>query len=366
MKKIGLIVNPIAGMGGAVGLKGTDEDIVKKAKILGAEPVTPDRIKEFLSYIKTQKNIHFYVAPGNMGEDYIKSFGFKYELVGNISEKTTASDTKKIARKMLQENIDLLVFCGGDGTARDIYDAIDLEIPVIAIPSGVKMFSAVFSVSPQAGAKVLKSYLKGTQFQEKEVLDIDEKAYRDDKMQSKLYGYLKVPKVESLIQTGKKSSKLEKSIKEIKKEIANYVIDNMIEDCLYLLAPGTTVKFILKTLNQPYVLLGIDALYKKDLIAKDVNEHEIIDLMNKFENYKIILSPIGGQGFIFGRGNKQFTPKVIKKVGRDNIMILSTEEKLKELDCLRVDTGDPELDKMLYGYIKVITGYDKKELIEIK
>jgi len=366
MKKLGLIVNPIAGMGGAVGLKGTDGNIIEEAKNLGAEPVTPHRIKIFLSEIKDITNIHFYVAPGKMGESYIKEMEFDYDVVGQISKETTASDTKKIAEQMLQLGIDLLIFCGGDGTARDIYDVIDLQIPVIAIPAGVKMFSSVFAVSPTAASKLLESYMKRTSLIEKEVLDIDEVAYRNDKMQSKLYGYLKVPKAQNLVQAGKKSSRTEKSIKKIKNEIAHYVIDNMIEGCLYFLGPGTTVKNILKKLNLSYILLGIDAICNKELVAKDVNEKRILELLSEFKTAKIIVSPIGGQGFIFGRGSKQFTPEVLRKIGKENIMIVSTEDKLKDLDCLRVDTGDKDVDKNLQGFIKVIIGYNIRELIEIK
>jgi len=365
MEKIGLIVNPIAGMGGAVGLKGTDGSIIQKAKKLGAEPVTPKRIKQFLSHIDKDSDICFYVAPGKMGENYIDP-NFNYEVVGEITKETNASDTKNIAVKMLEKGIDLLVFCGGDGTARDIYDAIDLKIPVIAIPSGVKMFSAVFAVNPKAAAQILESYLNGTEYLEKEVLDIDEEAYRNDKMQSKLYGYLKVPKVRSLIQAGKKSSRLEKSIKDVKREIANYVIDNMFEDCLYLLGPGTTVKCIAKKLDIPYILLGIDAVCNKKLIGTDLNENEILKLLLNYNSHKVIVSPVGGQGFILGRGNKQLTPEVLNKVGSENIIVLATEEKLKELDSLRVDTGDSKMDGKLTGYTKVITGYNKKELIEVK
>jgi len=366
LKKLGLIVNPIAGMGGAVGLKGTDGDVIEEAIKLGAEPVTPHRIDTFLSEIKEKINIYFYAAPGKMGESYIKKMNFDYEIVGEISIDTDSSDTKQIAKQMLELGIELLIFCGGDGTARDIYDAIDLQIPVIAIPAGVKMFSSVFAVSPTAASKLLESYMKGTDLIEKEVLDIDEVAYREDKMQSKLYGYLKVPKAQNLIQAGKKSSRTEKSINKIKNEIAHYIIDNIIEDCLYFLGPGTTVKNILKKLNLSYILLGIDAICNKELVAKDVNEKRILELLSEFKTAKIIVSPIGGQGFIFGRGSKQFTPEVLRKIGKENIMVVSTEEKLKDLDCLRVDTGDKDVDKMLKGFIKVIIGYNKRELIEIK
>ncbi|TXT58099.1 MAG: ATP-NAD kinase [Promethearchaeota archaeon] len=368
MKKIGLIINPIAGMGGSVGLKGTDGKIIKKAIQLGAKPVTPDRIRTFLTNIEydDEASFVFIVAPGKMGEDYVKNTTFKYEILGNIEDQTTAEDTKRLAMKMVKADIDLLVFCGGDGTARDIFDAIDMKIPVIAIPSGVKMFSSVFTINPIAASNILESFLEGTELVEQEVLDIDEQAFREDKLDSKLYGYLKVPKVKHLLQGGKKSSGSKQSILENKNNIAKYVIEHMEEDVLYLLGPGTTVKTISDRLNISKSLLGIDSIRNKALVKKDLNEEGILGLINEYHDIKIVVSPIGGQGFIFGRGNKQFTPKVLKKIACEDISIISTEEKLSNLDQLRVDTGDIKTDDKLKGYKEVIVGYDKRELIEVK
>jgi len=363
MKKIGLIANPIAGMGGTVGLKGTDGDILKKAIEMGATPITPKRIEDFLENIKTTKNILLIVAPGKMGENYIKNKGFKFEILGQIGENTTAEDTKRIASLMVKKAIDLLVFCGGDGTARDIFDAIELKVPVVAIPSGVKMFSSVFALHPKAAAKIVDKFVEGTtDTQEKEVLDIDEEAFRSNRLDSKLYGYLLVPKIQNLIQNAKDSSKLGRTIDENKYEIAQQVIENMDKETLYLLGPGTTVKSITDQLKLPKSLLGVDAIYNKTSVGEDLNESSIIKLLDKYKKGKIIVSPIGGQGFVFGRGNKQFTSKILKRLGKKNIIIISTEEKIKSLKCLRVDTGDNETDNLLKGLTRVIIGY-KEELI---
>jgi len=363
MKKIGLIANPIAGMGGSVGLKGTDGDIFKKAIELEATPITPKRVKEFLGNLKNLKNILFIVAPSKMGEDYVKSLGFKFKIVGNINENTTAEDTKRIAKLMVEDGVDLLVFCGGDGTARDIFDAIKLKIPVVAIPSGVKMFSSIFAVNPKAAAQIVDKFIEETtDTEEKEVLDIDEDAFRDNRLVSKLYGYLLVPKVQNLIQSSKNSSKIGRTIEENKFEIAQHVIETMEEDTLYLLGPGTTVKSIMDKLNLEKSLLGVDAIYNKTLVGEDINERGIIDLLDKYQKGIIIVSPIGGQGFIFGRGNKQFTSKILKRVGKNNILIIGTEDKIKDLSCLRVDTGEEDTDNLLKGFTKVIIGY-KEELI---
>lgn len=363
MKKIGFIVNPIAGMGGSVGLKGTDGEIIKEALRLGAIPVAPKRVEAFLSHIKSKDAFFLLVAPGKMGEELIRSKGFKYKVIGRIQQNTTALDTKRIVEQMLNEEIELLIFCGGDGTARDIFDTIELKIPVVAIPSGVKMFSSVFALNPRAAAQIVEKFIEETtETQEKEVLDIDEDAFRDNRLISKLYGYLVVPKIQNLMQNAKDSSKVGRTIDENKYEIAQQIIETMEEETLYLLGPGTTVKSITDQLKLHKSLLGVDAICNKSLVGEDLNESGIVELLDKYQKVKIIVTPIGGQGFVFGRGNKQFTPKILRRVGKNNIIIIGTEDKIKSLKCLRLDTGDDETDKMLEGLTKVIIGY-KEELI---
>jgi predicted polyphosphate/ATP-dependent NAD kinase len=367
MKRIGLIINPIAGMGGSVGLKGTDGDIYQKALEMGAKPVTPKRVSELLSHITNIEKIFMLVAPGKMGVDVIKSKGIKFEVIGEIGEITSAGDTKRIAKQMIKSGIDLLIFCGGDGTARDIYDAIGLEKPVVAIPGGVKMYSSVFSFNPRAAAQIIDGFLEDfIQTEDREILDIDENLVRKDMLKASLYGYLKVLKFRNLIQAGKIGSKLGRTIEENKQEIARFIVERMEDNTLYLLGPGTTVKAIADTLQLQKTLLGVDAVYNKKVIGTDLNEKGILSLLSKHPKTQIIISPIGGQGFIFGRGNKQFTPKILKQVGSKNIKIVATGEKVRELDCLRVDTGNIDVDNNLKGFAKVIIGYMEETVIPVE
>jgi len=367
MKKIGLIINPIAGMGGSVGLKGTDGDIYKEAIKMGATPVTPIRANELLSNVKNKEKFTLLVAPGKMGANIVRDIGIKFKIVGEIDKETTREDTKRIAKEMVRENIDLLIFCGGDGTARDIFDSIGLEKPVVALPAGVKMFSSVFAINPRAAAQIIDKFIEATiETQEKEVLDIDENLVRKDILQAKLYGYLKVLKVGSLIQSGKTGSGVGRTIEENKQEIARFIIENMQPDILYLLGPGTTIKTITDKLGLPKTLLGIDAIYNNQNIGKDLNEKGILELLKAYIKVIIIVSPVGGQGFLFGRGNKQITPKILKIIGKNNIRIIATAEKMRELDCLRVDTGNIETDELLKGFGKVITGYKEELVVKIE
>lgn len=355
-KMLGLIVNPVAGMGGSVGLKGTDGDLHKKARQLGAEPVTPGRTMEFLSNIKSKDSINLLVAPGAMGYDYAKIFTFPITVIGETGEETSAEDTKRIARQMVEQGAEMLIFAGGDGTAREIYDAIETRIPVVAVPAGVKVFSSVFAVNPRAAAEMVDAFIEGTNFSEEEVLDIDEKAFREDRLASSLYGYLLVPEVRKFLQPGKAASNISRSSEENKADIADYIIEEMDPDTLYLLGPGTTVKAIMKEMELPFTLLGIDAVHRQRLVGKDLNEKAILNLFEQYPQRKIIVTPIGGNGFIFGRGSKQFTPEVIKRVGKENIIVVGTREKLSHLEFLRVDTGDFQLDELLSDYIKVWVG----------
>lgn len=363
MKKIGLIVNPIAGMGGSVGLKGTDGETVKEAIALGAEPTTPKRIEETLSLIQ-RKDLYFLVAPGKMGEDYLKKFDFKYEVASKIGKDTNADDTKRIVLEMLKKGIKLLIFVGGDGTARDIYDAVGLTIPVVGIPSGVKMFSPVFALSPKAAAQIIDN--NSSQLIEEEVLDIDEDAFRAGKLGAKLYGYLKVPKNIELLQGKKEPSNLSKPEEQSKEEIAKYLLENIEKDTLYILGPGTTLSTIAEKLNIQKTLLGIDAIFNEQLVGSDLNEKGLLEIIKKHGKAKIILTPIGGNGFIFGRASKQFTPRVLKLIDKKDVIVVATEDKISRLECLRVDTGDTETDNKLKGQVKVITGYKTETIIEVK
>ncbi len=366
IKKIGLIVNPIAGMGGSVGLKGTDGEIYKKALRLGAKAVTPRRTKEFLSYIKKRKDISLVIAPDKMGETYVRKFDIAFKLIGQAPKETSAEDTKRITEEMLNDGIELLVFVGGDGTARDVYDAVDSKIPVVAVPSGVKIFSSVFAVSARAAAEMVDAFIEGTDLSEEEVLDIDENAFRNNRLASKLYGYLMVPNVKKFLQAGKEASSIDKSSVDNKNEIARYIVKHMDKEALYLLGPGTTLKAITNDMRLPKTLLGVDAIYDNRLVGIDLNEKGILKLLKKYKSKKIMVTPIGGNGFIFGRGSKQFTPKVIQVVGRENIIIVGTYGKISKLECLRVDTGNFEIDKLLSGYIRVVVGEKEEMVMEVR
>ncbi|MFX0082533.1 MAG: ATP-NAD kinase family protein [Candidatus Hodarchaeota archaeon] len=367
MKRIGLIINPIAGMGGSVGLKGTDGDIYQKAVKMGAKPITPKRVSELLSHITRKREIFMLVAPGRMGADVIIDKGIEFEVIGEIDEITSAEDTKRIAKQMVKTGIDLLIFCGGDGTARDIYDAIGLEKPVVAVPGGVKMYSSVFSFNPRTAAQIIDGFLGDfIQTEDREILDIDENLIRKDMLISTLYGYLKVLKFRNLVQAGKIGSRFGRTVEENKQEIARFIVESMEDNILYLLGPGTTVKAITDDLKLPKTLLGVDAVYNKKVLGSDLNENGILNLLGTYSKVEIIISPIGGQGFIFGRGNKQFTPKILKQVGSKNIKIVSTVEKIRELDCLRVDTGNIGVDNNLKGFAKVIIGYMEETVIPVE
>ncbi len=365
-KTVGLIVNPVAGMGGSVGLKGTDGETYKKALALGAEPVTPKRTKDCLSHIESKDDIALFVAPGKMGEEYVEAFNMPFTVIGAVGKETLAEDTKRIAAEMVNRGVELLIFVGGDGTARDVYDAIGSKAPVVGVPSGVKVFSAAFALSARAAAEMVDAFLEGADVTEEEVLDIDEDAFRDDRLASKLYGYLLVPEVRRFLQPGKAASNVSQSSKESKEEIAAFIIEEMDPETLYLLGPGTTLRAITDELSLPKTLLGVDAVRAGEMVGKDLNERGILSLFERYEQRTIIVTPIGGNGFIFGRGSKQFTPEVIRQVGRKNLIVTATRDKMSKLDCLRVDTGDREIDEMLSGYITVTVGYKEGIMAEIR
>jgi len=361
MKKLGLIINPIAGMGGRVGLKGTDgPEILEKAKELGAKPWSQKRTMEALSKLKYLKGkFEIITCPTEMGEYAVKKCGFVPKIIKGISSSmTTASDTKKAAEAMQKQEVDLMLFAGGDGTAKDIYTAVGNSLVVLGIPAGVKIHSAVYASTPTRAGELAALYLeeKAKQVIEREVMDVNEKDLRREIVSAKLYGYLRIPYEERFLQRVKIGSSV--SEKYNQESIAFDVVENMFDDYYYIIGPGTTTKAIMKKLNIDNSLLGIDLIFRRKLLGKDLNESELLKKISG-KKVKLILTPIGGQGYILGRGNQQLSPSVIRQIGKENIIIVATKQKINSLYGLPllVDTGDEKLNQQLCGYYRIITGY---------
>jgi len=374
VKRIGFLINPIAGMGGRVGLKGTD-GVVKEAKKLGAKSVAPFKAKqtlqEFLRLYKESEEIEWVTCKGVMGEHILKEAKLKsISIIYNPNIPTSAEDTKLACKEFKKHYLDLLVFCGGDGTARDIFSIVGTQIPLLGIPSGVKMHSGVFGVSTKATAKILHEFLsKNLIIGDVDILDLDEDKYRKGEWNIRLFGIAKGIIEPTYIQVGKSTFE-SVSDDSVKEEIAEYIEEEMQnnEDTLFLMGSGGTIDFIARYLHLENTLLGIDPVYQMKTIQKDVNEAMILKLLKKYKKCKVILSPIGAQGFILGRGNLQLSPQVIKSIGLENILIVSTPSKLKHTPVLRVDTGDAALDKQFKekDYYMVIIGYRLSRIVKIQ
>jgi predicted polyphosphate/ATP-dependent NAD kinase len=370
---IGFIINPVAGMGGKVGLKGTD-GAVEKAVEMGAKPVSPKRAREFLRRLKevgVADKIRLIACPANMGKREAEAAGVGAEILPmNIESDTTAQDTKDAVKLLMEQKVDLILFVGGDGTARDILDAYIGEngAPVLGIPAGVKMYSGVFAVNSEDAVIVVKAFLNGeVQLVDFEIMDADEKAIRDDRFNVKLYGFLKGPFLPMRIQGSKQASPDTLDEYENQKAIARFIVEDLDPEAIYILGPGTTIKCVTDLLGVEKTLLGVD-VYSKEGMMMDVNEKKILESIDDWQRVRILVSPIGRQGILLGRGNQQISPKVIKLVDREKIAVLATKGKIQSIEdgVLRVDTGDEGVDEMLRGFIKVATDYREWRLLEVR
>ncbi len=367
--KIGLIVNPVAGMGGSVGLKGTDgRDILARAQALGARPMAPERALRALRRLAAAApETELITSAGAMGGDVATEAGLAFTPLTGRPAATTAADTRAAAQELRARGAALILFAGGDGTARDILDAVGDAVPMLGIPSGVKMHSAVFAISPEAAgqlaALVARDHGGRIGIREAEIMDIDEDAVRQGRVSARLHGYGRVPFERHLVQSAKAGGIAEDAALD---GVCREIAEEMQPGVVYILGPGTTTQRILGHLGLAGTLLGVDAVRDGKMLGLDLGGEQVAELV-RGRPAQIIVSVIGGQGYIFGRGNQQIGPGVIRSVGRDNIIVVATQRKLAALEGGRLlaDTGDRALDEQLQGYIRVRTGPGQSAMMRV-
>lgn len=366
-KMLGLIVNPVAGLGGSVGLKGSD-GLAVEALRRGAVPQAENRAAKALEeLLPLRDRITVCTGPGAMGENAARAMGFSCQVMeGAVSPVTTARDTRALARWLQALGADLILFAGGDGTARDICSAAREGSVFLGIPAGVKIHSPVYACSPSAAGRLAALYLeeKVSQVREEEVLDIDEEEYRREVISTRLYGYLPIPREKRLTQNRKCGTPPSEAA--CIASLAAKAADLMEPDVYYLIGAGTTTRAIMTELGLPNTLIGVDLVYNRKLVQNDVYGQQILSLIGG-KPVKLMVTVTGGQGFLFGRGNQQLTADVLRRVGRENLLIFATKEKLFQLRGrpLLVDTGDTALDEALSGYYPVICSYQETVICRV-
>lgn len=376
MKRIGLIVNPVAGIGGKVGLKGSDgEETLKRALELGASPESEKKATIALRVLKTAGELpEIYTCPGDMGENACKSAGLDFKVVDCLGTHhmepgkfTSAKDTVRAAKRFCELGVDLILFAGGDGTARDILDAAGMSAVALGIPAGCKIHSGVFALNPKKAGELALRYIQGKvrMTKEAEVMDIDEEQFRQGRVQSRLYGYLKIPHDIRLVQNLKSGSR--GGGQDSTERLAEYLADTWESDVLYIVGGGSTTACIMKRMHLANTLLGVDLVYGGRVIGADCTEKEILKAVSEYKKVKILVTVIGGQGYIFGRGNQQISAEVIRRVGKENIIVAASEEKMLSLfgKSLYADTGDEEVNRYLTGYMRVLTGYGEYAVMKV-
>jgi len=380
--RIGVLVNPDAGLGGRLGFKGSDGR-ADEARSSGAKDRAGPRMMETITHIfnliQSKKCLEFdlYVCGGKMGSDWIKDIPFpNLKVIGDWQGKTSAKDTTLAVELLLEEDVDLIMYAGGDGTTRNIIDTLEslesLELPLIGVPSGVKMYSGCFAEDTLAAAEVLAAWINGDLgFSTTEVLDMDEESYRLGEWKIDMFGQAITPASPLWIQGSKHQVQAvgeDEVLESLSEHILEIYVEN--ENCLIIWGAGGSLNKIANLCNLDTTLLGIDISKGDKLIGTDLSEKELISILDNYPENEIVLllSPMGGQGFLIGRGNLQLSPDVLRKIGIDNIMGVATPAKLLSISRIRIDTGDTSLDKEIRGkkYVKIIQGYRTIKIVKIE
>ena len=367
-RRIGLIVNPDAGLGGRLGFKGSDGRAAE-ARSAGAEDRSGPRMRLALERCSDRlENVEILTCSGRMGSDWIP---IKHTVVYETPEQTSAETTRDAVSELCKSDIELLLYAGGDGTTRDIIEALpNSELPVIGVPGGVKMHSGCFAASPNAAAEVLVAWLNGDLLLARtEVMDLDEEVYRQGRWSVRMYGEAMMPASPRWMQGAKMRVQAAEE-EDVLEALGDHINEVLVADSerLVIWGSGGTLRTIAEGLGFEPTLLGIDATLGEEQIGTDLNEESLLDLISNHKgDCTLLVSPMGGQGFLLGRGNLQLSPEVLRAIGIDAVLGVVTPAKMLTVAQLRIDTGDTELDAEFQAkkYLKVLQGYRTTRLLRV-
>ena len=351
-------MNPVAGVGGRLALRGSDDrGLIEAALARGAAQAAGERARTALAALPA--DVEILAAGGAMGA------GIAGTPITPAIRASTAADTRAAAIALAEAGVDLLLFAGGDGTAVDVLAAVGTRLPVIGIPAGVKMHSAVFGITPRHAGELAAAFAAGRVCGDApaEVMDVDETDLRAGVISPRLHGFLRVPVAAGFVQSGKARSAPAEAAAQA--AIAAHVVELVLGHGVALIGPGTTTGAVMTALGLPTSMLGVDVVQGGRLIAADADEKALLALSGA--DAIVVLTPVGGQGFVLGRGNQQLSARVLRAIGPERLRIIATESKLAAFEGrpLLVDTGDPELDAALAGYRRVVTGYRHETVYRI-
>lgn len=361
--RIGFLINPIAGLGGKVGLHGTDGRLAEIARERGAKNHSASRARITLQGLKQLEGIEFLTPAGEMGgallgqlhQEEVLSVPFTLTRY-QVSDPPSSEDTKALSDEFLRETVDLILFAGGDGTARDIFEVVGDRIPILGIPSGVKMRSGVFGLHPSDVAEIIARLVTQSvrSYTSAEILDLG--IGSTEYSASEFFGVARTPAAPDLLQRSKTSHST--TSETGLQELAIHYANTLLPGTLYLFGPGGTTQLILRAVvaNESLDAAGVHALLDGEVIGHDLSEAQILDLLERYANVSLMVGVIGGQGYLFGRGNQQLSAAVIDRIGWDRITILASSTKLLELMpvVLHVDFTEP-LSTPPPSYVKVNT-----------
>lgn len=362
--RIGLIINPLAGLGGQAALKGSD-NVADQALAMGIKPLAIERVRKALEVVLPHaERIEFMVAPGAMGAELVAEMGFDHQVIGSLNAGVTnAQDTRRLADELVAVGVNLLLFAGGDGTARDICSSVPAGQLVLGIPAGVKIHSGVYAVNPRAAGELVSLLVCGelVRLGEAEVRDIDEEAFRQGKVRTRHFGELAIPEEGRFVQQVKQGGRETETL--VLDDIAAWLQEEA-PNIGWIMGPGSTNLGLLEAMGLEGTLLGVDVLRDGQLLAVDATEQMLWELLQNGGEWRILVTAIGGQGHILGRGNQQISPRIVRAVGLDNLLVVATKTKLKTLAGrpFLLDSGDAELDQELTGLRRVLSGYREEML----